>query len=107
MSNYTKSTDFSIKDGLPSGDASKKVRGTELDAEFNAIAVAVGTKLDTSALAPALAEKAPLTNPAFTGTVSATGLVYGRSGAGNGLGRITVSTSAPSGMQAGDIWFQY
>ena len=46
-------------------------------------------------------------NTSVNGTVSATGLIYGRSGGGNGLGRITVSSAAPTGMQQGDIWLRY
>lgn len=58
MSNYVKVTDFATKDALPSGDPNKKVRGTELDAEFEAIEAAVATKAD-------------LSSPTFTGTPSA------------------------------------
>ena len=46
MSDYTKATDFASKDSLPSGNAGKIVKGTEIDDEFNAIAVAVATKAD-------------------------------------------------------------
>jgi hypothetical protein len=46
MSNYTKSTNFTAKDSLPSGNASKIVKGSEIDAEFNAIETASATKLD-------------------------------------------------------------
>lgn len=46
MSNYTKSTNFTAKDLLPSGNASKIVKGSEIDAEFNAIETASATKLD-------------------------------------------------------------
>lgn len=55
MSNYTKSTDFAAKDSLPSGNAGKIVKGTEIDTEFNNIATAVATKAD-------------LSSPTFTGT---------------------------------------
>lgn len=58
MSNYTKATNFAAKDSLPVGDANKKVKGVEIDNEFNAIANAVSTKSD-------------LTSPAFTGTPTA------------------------------------
>ena len=37
MSNYTKATNFTAKDSLPSGDTNKVVRGSEFDTEFNAI----------------------------------------------------------------------
>ena len=55
MSNYTKSTNFATKDALPSGDPLKIVKGTEIDTEFNNIATAVATKAD-------------LVSPTFTGT---------------------------------------
>ena len=55
MSNYTKSTDFAAKDALASGNAAKIVKGTEIDTEFNNIATAVATKAD-------------LASPTFTGT---------------------------------------
>jgi hypothetical protein len=58
MSNYTKSTNFAVKDGLSSGTAAKRVRGTEIDDEYNAIAVAVATKANTN-------------NTALTGTPTA------------------------------------
>ena len=48
MSNYTKSTNFAVKDGLSAGTAAKRVRGTEIDDEYNAIAVAVATKANTN-----------------------------------------------------------
>lgn len=55
MSNYTKSTNFTTKDTLPSGNSGKIVKGTELDVEFTAIASAVNSKADTN-------------SPTFTGT---------------------------------------
>jgi hypothetical protein len=58
MSNYTKATNFATKDTLPTGNAGKIVKGTELDTEFNAIASAVATKADTA-------------SPTFTGTPAA------------------------------------
>lgn len=48
MSNYTKTVDFAIKDTLSSGDAQKRILGTEINTEFNNIAIAVATKLDSS-----------------------------------------------------------
>mgnify|MGYP003649846101 CR=1 FL=1 len=44
MSNYTKSTNFATKDALSAGNALKRVKGAEIDDEFNAIATAVTTK---------------------------------------------------------------
>jgi microcystin-dependent protein len=54
MSDYTKSTDFAAKDSLPSGNAAKVIKGTEIDDEFNAIATAVATKADSTELLTAV-----------------------------------------------------
>jgi hypothetical protein len=51
MSNYTKVTNFAAKDSLPSGNANKVVRGSEIDTEFNNIATAVATKTDNASAA--------------------------------------------------------
>jgi hypothetical protein len=58
MSNYTQSTNFATKDALSSGDPLKIVKGTEINTEFNNISVAIATKAD-------------LTSPTFTGTPAA------------------------------------
>lgn len=58
MSNYTKSTDFASKDSLASGNAAKIVKGTEIDTEFNNIATAIATKAD-------------LASPGFSGSPTA------------------------------------
>ena len=47
MANYTKATNFATKDSLATGNPNKIVKGTELNSEFDAIAVAVATKQDT------------------------------------------------------------
>jgi hypothetical protein len=46
MTDYVKATNFAAKDSLPSGDANKKVRGTEINDELTAIQTAIATKLD-------------------------------------------------------------
>jgi hypothetical protein len=48
MSNYTKTVNFAAKDALTTGDANKVVKGTEIDTEFNNIATAIATKIDSS-----------------------------------------------------------
>lgn len=58
MSNYTKTTNFAVKDTLASGNPAKIIRGTEINSEFDNIATSVATKADTAA-------------PTFTGTVTA------------------------------------
>jgi hypothetical protein len=47
MSAYTKVTNFAAKDALTTGNPAKIVKGTEIDAEFNAIATAVNSKQDS------------------------------------------------------------
>ena len=48
MSNYTKVTNFTAKDSLPTGNANKVVRGSEIDTEFNNVATAIATKTDNA-----------------------------------------------------------
>jgi len=57
MTNYTKTTDFAAKDSLPSGNAAKIVKGSEIDTEFNNIATASATKANAN-------------NAALTGTTT-------------------------------------
>jgi hypothetical protein len=63
MSNYTKTTNFTAKDSLPSGDSGKVIRGSEFDTEFNAISTAIATKANTA-------------SPTFTGTVTIPALTF-------------------------------
>jgi len=63
MSNYTKTTDFAAKDSLPSGNAGKIIKGTEFETEFDNLATAVATKAD-------------LAGPTFTGTVTIAALTF-------------------------------
>jgi len=55
MSNYVQSTNFATKDNLSPGDPLKIVKGTEINTEYANIATAVATKAD-------------LASPTFTGT---------------------------------------
>jgi microcystin-dependent protein len=58
MANYTKSTNFTAKDSLPTGDSARIVKGTEIDTEFTAISAAIASKADSN-------------SPTFTGTPAA------------------------------------
>jgi hypothetical protein len=55
MSSYVKATNFTAKDGLPTGNAGKIVKGTEIDIELTAVADAITSKAD-------------INSPTFTGT---------------------------------------
>ena len=57
MSNYTKTTNFTAKDTLPTGNAAKIIKGTDFDTEFDALVVAVASKANSA-------------SPTFTGTVT-------------------------------------
>ena len=48
MSDYTPVTEFVTKDSLSVNDPLKKVVGSELDAEFDAIATAIASKMDAT-----------------------------------------------------------
>lgn len=52
MSDYSKSTNFTAKDTLPTGNAGKIIKGTEFDIEFTNISSAIASKADVSS--PAL-----------------------------------------------------
>lgn len=58
MSDYVKATNFTAKDSLPSGNSGKIIKGTEIDTEYTAIASAIASKAD-------------INSPTFTGTPAA------------------------------------
>jgi hypothetical protein len=71
VSNYTQSTNFATKDALSSGDPLKIVKGTEINTEFVNISTAIATKAD-------------LASPTFTGSpVLPTGTTGVTQSAGN------------------------
>jgi len=47
MSNYTKTVNFAAKDALITGDPAKLILGTGLNTEFDNIATAISSKLDS------------------------------------------------------------
>jgi len=55
--NYTKTTNFAIKDGLVTGNPNKIIKGTEIDTEFTNIASAISSKSEAN-------------NGSFTGTAT-------------------------------------
>jgi hypothetical protein len=57
MSNYTKTTNFTAKDTLPTGNAAKIIKGSDFDIEFDALVTAVASKANSA-------------SPTFTGTVT-------------------------------------
>jgi hypothetical protein len=88
MSNYTKSTNFATKDALASGNPLKIVKGTEIDTEFNNIATAIATKAD-------------LASPTFTGTPSLpTGTTAVTQSSGNNTTAVATTAFVQAALQA-------
>lgn len=97
MSNYTKATNFASKDSLASGNPLKIVKGTEIDTEFNSISTAIATKAD-------------LASPTFSGSVTIVGgsitgitdlaVADGGTGASTASGARTNLSAAQSGANS-------
>lgn len=84
MSNYTQSTNFATKDALSPGDPLKIVKGTEINTEFANIAIAVATKAD-------------LASPTFTGTPA---LPTGATGVTQSSGNSSTALATTAFVQA-------
>ena len=67
MANYTKTTNFTSKDSLSTGNPLKIIRGSEHDTEYSNIATAIQTKADT--VSPALTGTATAVNLTVSGTL--------------------------------------
>jgi hypothetical protein len=88
LSNYVQSTNFATKDTLSSGDPLKIVKGTEINTEFNNIATAVATKAD-------------LVSPTFTGTpVLPTGTTAVTQSAGNSTTAVATTAFSAAAITA-------
>jgi hypothetical protein len=61
MANYTKTTNFTAKDNLTSGDPAKVIKGAEFDVEFNSLQTAVNSKANSN-------------NTALTGSTTASSI---------------------------------
>tara|TARA_R110000823_G_scaffold1732_18_gene6944 strand:+ start:971 stop:1357 length:387 start_codon:yes stop_codon:yes gene_type:complete len=82
MSNYSKLTNFTAKDSLPTGDSAKLIKGTEIDSELVAISAAITTKANTAA-------------PAFTGVPTAPTAALG-----NSTGQLATTTFVANAVAA-------
>ena len=85
MSNYTKATNFTAKDGLPTGNSGKIVKGTEIDTELTAVASAISSKAD-------------LNSPALTGTPTAPTASAGTNTTQLATTAFVIANAIPSGL---------
>ena len=85
MSNYTKATNFTAKDTLPTGNSGKIVKGTEIDTELTAVASAISSKAD-------------LNSPALTGTPTAPTASAGTSTTQLATTAFVIANAVPSGL---------
>lgn len=123
MSNYSQITSFGPKDALASGNPAKLVKGAEIDPELAAIASAIQSKLDATALATEVASQqiiiatnAPLANTIgfrgvpinqqsanYTAVMSDSGkLLFHASGAGAG-DTFTIPSNGAVPFQIGTV----
>lgn len=87
MSDYTQIVDYSVKDALSSGDAAKKILGSEIDAELAAIATAIASKANSAA--PAFTGAATLGGNPLTAFPSGTAMVFAQTAAPTGWTKST------------------
>lgn len=85
MSDYAKSTNFTTKDTLPSGNSQKIVKGTELDIEFTNIASAISSKANSD-------------SPTFTGIPLAATASIGTNTTQLATTAFVLANSIPSGL---------
>ena len=85
MSNYTKATNFTAKDTLPTGNSGKIVKGTEIDTELTAVASAISSKAD-------------INSPALTGTPTAPTASAGTNTTQLATTAFVIANAVPSGL---------
>jgi len=85
MSNYTKATNFTAKDTLPTGNSGKIVKGTEIDTELTAVASAISSKAD-------------INSPALTGTPTAPTASTGTNTTQIATTAFVLANAIPSGL---------
>lgn len=87
MANYVKATNFTAKDGLPSGDPGKIIKGAEIDTELTAVASAISSKSDSN-------------SPSFTGTPTAPTAAFGTNTTQLATTAFVIANAIPVGLIA-------
>ena len=93
MSDYTKTTSFTPKDALSPGTPAKRIKGSEFDVEFDALAVAVATKANSTSptlVTPILGTPVSVTLTNATGLPISTGVT----GLGTGVATFLATPSS-------------
>jgi hypothetical protein len=102
MANYTKSTNFAIKDSLISGDPAKVVKGTEIDTELVNIQSAVNSKRDSASsvsLSTEVSGTLPVANGG-TGATTLTGVLRGNGTSAISVGNVNLSSEVSNTLPA-------
>jgi hypothetical protein len=108
MADYNKSTNFTAKDTLPTGNAGKIVKGTEIDTELTAISNAIASKADINSAALTGTPTAPTASAGTNTTqLATTAFVTAALGAIYPVGSIYInatSSSNPSTLLGFGTW---
>ena len=102
MSNYSKLTNFTAKDSLPSGDSNKIIKGSEIDAELVAVSAAITSKANSA-------------SPVLTGTPTAPTATAGTSTTqiattafvGNAVANVSTLSAFSIEEDGTDLLFKY
>ena len=108
MADYNKSTNFTAKDTLPTGNAGKIVKGTEIDTELTAISNAIASKSDINSASLTGTPTAPTASAGTNTTqLATTAFVTAALGAIYPVGSIYInatSASNPSTLLGFGTW---
>jgi len=93
LSDYTKTTSFTPKDALSPGSPAKRIKGSEFDTEFDALAIAIATKANSTSptlVTPILGTPVSVTLTNATGLPISTGVT----GLGSGIATFLATPSS-------------
>jgi|TARA_R110000850_G_scaffold276498_2_gene418736 hypothetical protein len=105
MTDYTKSTNFAVKDTLPTGDPGKVIKGTEMDAEFNNIQTSNNSKANKAN--SDLTGTTVIATASVTGNITVGGTVDGRDVAADGTKLNTIEPGATADQTNSEIKVAY